>query len=327
MSLDGLVEHLDRVITPAHVDQFTTEGYAVVDGGFPESLADAYLAQITKAKQEGMMDPNKVQFLTGSGPIEVTKPHVYEADMHQRPVRSKLPAFDALFNGGVDAIAGVMNKKVPGLDLIHREPEGQRGNAFTIKAQVNEGGCFPWHYDNPAKPNRRRLTFALYLCKEWTGDVGGELVVMPFLKQQVAIPPRFNRLVLFRADMAIHRVLPCKLGFTRTCFTIWMDSESTNTDGEVNLRAKHLSLESKSMLMTTPLQRSLSRAVYDEEYTRSAVECFGGGSREAKISAMIHEAHLKPLKANAALWAFVEQLRAERPVGDCDDAEARRRAV
>ena len=39
----------------------------------------------------------------------------------------------------------------------------------TVKLQINDGrgGCFPWHYDNPSKPNKRRVTCLLYLNKDW----------------------------------------------------------------------------------------------------------------------------------------------------------------
>lgn len=322
-----MVDHLRSKLTPSVVSQFEREGYVVIDNGVPDTVARQYLDEIRKSKKNGLMQPNKVQFLTGQGPIEVTKPHVFEADMHQQHVRRALPAFEELFDAGVTRVVDAMNETWPALQLTRGETPQEQAKTFTIKAQVNEGGCFPWHYDNPAKPNKRRLTFALYLCDGWSPECGGELVVMPFLRPQVVIPPRFNRLVLFRADMVVHRVLPCRLGYTRYCFTIWLDSETTNLDEEVNLRAKHLTLDSLPLLQGTPLQRALSRAVYSEEYVRSAVECFGEGSREAKISNMIHEAHVKPLKASTAVAAFVEKLRSVRPDGDCDDARARRESV
>ena len=285
------------------------------------------------------MKPNKVQFLTSQGPVEVTKPNVYEADLHDDAVRGRLPRLAQLFESHEVELVRLMNDTWPELNLTcHKDDPAAHAKTFTLKLQANDGGCFPWHYDNPSKPNKRRMTFALYLCEDWSTDVGGEVVVMPFLQPQVVVAPRFNRLLLFRSDLTLHRVLPVRHGaaasegkstaassspFTRYCFTIWMDSETTNADDDVNLRAKHLDMPTDKWLTATPLQRAVARAVYDDEFLRSANECFGPGSREAKLSNAIHEAHVKPLRANQAVWAFVQRLRGERPAGDCDDATTR----
>ena len=108
-----------------------------------------------------------------------------------------------------------------------------------------EGGCFPWHYDNPCRPNKRRVTCLVYLNPDWTAGDGGEIVLAPFLDRavswhhivlpaaqlaqaaittghgwtqqdtvahttqlQVKITPIFDRAVFFLSDRVLHRVLP-----------------------------------------------------------------------------------------------------------------------
>lgn len=181
---------------------------------------------------------------------------------------------------------------------------------ITLKLQINNGGAFPLHHDNPGKPNKRKLTLALYLTKKWTeASHGGQLVLQPFLGQEVVIPPVFNTLALFRSDLISHRVMPAKLGSTRYCFTIWFDSLNVNADDEVNLRAKHLTREFIPTLKISPIHRSLMRAVYDEEFRSSLKDCFGEGTKELMISLKMHEAHTAPLMKNAAVADFVKILR------------------
>ena len=94
-------------------------------------------------------------------PFQTTKPGIFELDLHHGSVRETLPHFNALFHSS--ALADGLNGLFPGLQLV----PGTQGH--TVKLQINNGkrGCFPWHYDNPAKPNRRRLTCLLYLNRGW----------------------------------------------------------------------------------------------------------------------------------------------------------------
>lgn len=316
----AFVQNVRQLLTDDVRKQLQTEGYAVLDGGAPTDVAEAFLNEIAHAEQQGLLKPNKVQFLLKDGATEVTKPNVFEGDMHDAALREKLPTFADLF-AHVGAFIEMFNETCPWLQLNNPSDTPQR--EITIKAQVNRGGCFPWHYDNPSPPNKRMLTMALYLCPDWQPAAGGELVVMPFLKPQVVVPPRFNRLVLFSSDRMLHRVLPACPSSVRRCFTVWFDSDATNPDDDVNLRAKHLVEDSIPRLMTTPLQRSLSRAVYDEEYRRSLAECFGRATRDGKLSMMIHNAHVAPLLGRDDTKEFVALLRKRRPAGDCEDDRAR----
>ena len=185
-------------------------------------------------------------------------------------------------------------------------------STFTLKLQYNsgDGGCFPYHYDNPAPPNKRILTVLVYLNPDWEQGDGGEVMLLPFLGKPEIIPPKFNRTVIFRSDTVLHRVLPSHK--PRCCFTLWLDGANPNTDDKVYLREKHLTPSFIPTLLTSPLQRTLSRAVYEEEYEKSLRECFGASDRDVKYAVALHRAHLKQTLANPKLSAFVHQLKLQR---------------
>lgn len=156
---------------------------------------------------------------------------------------------------------------------------------------------------------------AVYLMPDWSESCGGELLLQPFLKQRVTVPPTKCTVALFRSDSMLHAVRPIQKGsHTRYCFTIWFDGTSTNLDEDVNLKEKHLQLSALPFLQRSPLQRVLSRCVYDEEYRESLNDCFGIGSRDARVSLALHEAHVKQLLSNPKLASFVAELREHKPI-------------
>lgn len=311
--------------------QFNDDGYCVIanaldsdsggDSRLGSAAAAAYLSDIkTCWSKLRAFVPNMVEFLTASGPLQLTKPNIYECDLHQRQVREQLPEFKKLFDEDLVPLIHFLNATFPHLALIDgssaggASPTDAVAKSLTVKLQINKGGCFPWHYDNPSPPNKRKLTLALYLTPDHDAEKdGGEIVLMPFLRDAVVVPPAFNTLVLFRSDLVNHRVMPMSPQKCRYCFTIWFDSAQVNPDDEVNLRAKHLTVDFIPSLMRSPIQRVLSRAVYDEEYRAALVDCFGEGSRECTLSLRMHEAHLKPLLSNPAVKAFVDELIARKP--------------
>ena len=199
-------------------------------------------------------------------------------------------------------------------------------------ARYNEGGggCFPLHYDNPGRPNRRKLTALVYLNPDWVDGDGGELVVQQFCGETVIIPPLHDRMAMFYSDRVLHRVLPARR--PRYCFTVWIDGVdgSVNTDDDVVLRAKHLRLSGEPLnstagvsaaepptredvaaaaerLRNSPLQRALSRSVYREAYERSLVECQGEG---APCMVEAHRDAVCAAEATPALNRLVGHLRA-----------------
>ncbi|EPY32816.1 EGL-Nine (EGLN) [Strigomonas culicis] len=179
---------------------------------------------------------------------------------------------------------------------------------------MNEGGAFPWHYDNPSRPNKRRLTMAVYLTDEWREEVGGEIVLWPFLGQPVKVQPSYNTVVLFKSDATLHKVLPVQSAVqcTRYCFTVWFDGFMTNTDEDQYLKVSHLQTSAIPLLRRSPLQRTLSRAVYEEEYRTALRDCFGDGSVAYKISLHEHNVRLAELLKNEKVRQFVDELKLYR---------------
>lgn len=52
----------------------------------------------------------------------------------------------------------------------HTSPKNHthvKGRALKVQRNGGGGACFPFHYDNPGRPNKRRLTCLLYLNPEW----------------------------------------------------------------------------------------------------------------------------------------------------------------
>lgn len=315
--------------------QFNSHGFCVLKSALSDEAAGRFQEEIAAGfASNKLFSQNKVEFLLASGPIQLVKENVFECDLHNSTTRELLAAssrkgnhgssssssvFASLFEGGHgEELACIFNERAPYLDLASA-PGAAMAKHMTVKLQVNTGGSFPWHVDNPAPPNKRRLTMAVYLTRNWSPSVGGELVVQPFLGAATVIPPAFNTIVLFRADVMNHRTLPVFSGSNvhRHCFTIWFDSPSANKDEEVNLRAKHLSPEFIPELRdkVSPLHRSLTRAVYDEEYREAIVHCFGAESKQAVIAIKMHEAHLANLLKSEAVAKFVALLRAEKKSG------------
>jgi Rps23 Pro-64 3,4-dihydroxylase Tpa1-like proline 4-hydroxylase len=60
-----------------------------------------------------------------------------------------------------------------------------QGRALKAQRNGGYGACFPWHYDNPGRPNQRAITCVLYLNPWWKEGDGGEMVFMPFLQEKV----------------------------------------------------------------------------------------------------------------------------------------------
>ena len=129
------------------------------------------------------------------------KPHIYEIDLHDRDKREASPTLRYIFHNIGPALVTAACKALPGFDLIPVV-------APAIKVQINAGGAFPAHYDNPGHPNKRKVTCIFYLNEGWVAGDGGEIEFIPFLGEQVDVPPLFDRIVVFRSDLLLHSVAP-----------------------------------------------------------------------------------------------------------------------
>eukprot|EP00039_Didymoeca_costata_P013849 m.217044 g.217044 ORF g.217044 m.217044 type:complete len:156 (-) comp15883_c0_seq13:4543-5010(-) len=140
------------------------------------------------------------------------------------------------------------------------------------------------------------------MYSSWKSGDGGELEVTPFCGKMARIEPLHSRMAIFHSDRMLHRVLPSIK--PRYCFTIWIDGANVNSDNDVFLKAKHLALlqrptnEMVEFFRNSPLQRLLARAVYQDEYAKSLLECQGQGapcmvdSHNANVSALQHDKSL-----------------------------------
>ncbi|GET91016.1 hypothetical protein, unknown function [Leishmania tarentolae] len=314
----SLADTIKRLLTPDRCEQLDLDGYLVLnEQPFPEVVAKELLYEIKHCFHDidGGRVQNQVEFLTADGPVKLTKPHIYECDLHNAVIRHQLPLFNSFFEGQLGELVEVLRDRVNCCEDL--QPCGTAdlvSRSVTLKLQVNEGGAFPWHYDNPGKPNKRRLTMAVYLTEEWTPEMGGELQLIPFLGPCITIPPKFCTTVLFKSDMMLHRVRPM-LGLMRKmryCFTIWFDGALTNSDDDVFLKAQHLDEGAIPFLRRSAVQRTLSRAVYEAEYEESLRECFGTDSAALEVSLREHHAHLRQLLNHGKLCAFLTVLKEYR---------------
>ena len=309
----ALTEHLASLLsTPECLSSLVNDGYTVVQNALNEKYAHTLLKDMKTFEANGDFLPNQVQFTIPGRPepIVATKPGVFEIDLHDESKRLKSAAFGALFEGNAFVHAlqpiekhlaardsttncGPADSTSTSAPPTHTEKRQQPvrlepgPNGKTIKLQVNTGGAFPLHYDNPGRPNRRRWTCLVYLNRDWAPGDGGELVLVPFgaAPSGVTIQPKFNTLVVFRSDLLLHRVLTSNR--PRYCFTVWLDAHSSdvNVDRDVFLKQRHLELpfqELVKLLHDSPLQRVISRAVYADVYEDSLRMCIRGSGSSKK---------------------------------------------
>ncbi|ETV92419.1 hypothetical protein H310_13301 [Aphanomyces invadans] len=295
-------------ITATHCADLMDQGFTIIDNFLGNEWSHALLTELQFLVKKELLEPNKTQFPSTTTPgavAQYAKPHIFEADLHNAAVRTQVPELNALFHQDDLLLALAQHTNLP------LQP-GTQGK--TLKVQFNEGhgGCFPCHYDNPGRPNKRRLTCLLYLNPSWTNGDGGEIQFYPFLTTPVVVAPRMDRLVVFSSDRVLHRVLPARA--PRYCLTVWIDGHDVNTDEHAALNVTASDLEHwdgfVAKLAASPVQRLLSRGVYAEEYLESLTQCMADdapdGFRDMLHS---HNAHLARVKANAPLQSLVDKLR------------------
>ena len=290
-------------IFAANVDKLQDLGYFSCNGFYTNDEAQSVRDDLIALDnlEESIFKEHLFQFAGKRYP----KPNIYEIDLHDAKLRSQFAILETIFNVVGPNLVKTAHAAFPALEL---DPT----SASAIKVQLNKGGSFPCHYDNPGPPNTRRLTCIVYLNPEWNDSLGGELELMPFLKKKVTIQPLMNTLVLFRSDLVLHGVSPWKIptqnqASSRLCFTVWIDSL---TQGAFKLTREHLQFTSWDnavlFFQTSTLQRCISRAVYAEEYEETLVRCVGGTSAEEPMLTQ-HHAHVKILQGQ--LKPLIEEMK------------------
>lgn len=66
------------------------------------------------------------------------------------------------------------------------------------------------HIDQPRGKNRRKVSVVLYLNREWTEELGGELRIFAETGQSMDVQPLAGRLVCFLTEAREHCVLPAR---------------------------------------------------------------------------------------------------------------------
>lgn len=99
------------------------------------------------------------------------------------------------------------------LGILHRE--------FHY-AVYPKGTFYKRHLDTFQNDDRRKLSMVCYLNDEnWSLTNGGELVIYPQHKAEIAINPAAGRLVIFESQILEHEVKPVKSG-NRFSITGWL---------------------------------------------------------------------------------------------------------
>ena len=277
-------------------------GYAILDGLLPPCFALALHDEMATLQQQQLLRPHRFGFKSSpSAPVRIVrKPHIYEAELSEPHVREHAAGIGTVS----ELVASAAGAAFPELQLS----PGPNGEGTAVKLQCNEGhgGCFPLHFDNAGPPSCRKLTCLVYLNPSWAEGDGGELELVPWLAPPVQIPPLGGRLVLFRSDLVLHRVLPSRA--RRFCFTIWVDGARTNEDKLV-LPESRSAREVCAELGRSGAQRLLSRAVYAAEYEASLAACMGSSEQLCAEMVAQHRAHVAACDAGGPLAKLVHAAR------------------
>ncbi|CAB1120253.1 unnamed protein product [Ectocarpus sp. CCAP 1310/34] len=307
-----LTRFRDQLI-PTRLRDLQRDGRVVIDNFLGRGWALALLQEMRWLHGQGLMRPNETQFSHPNGQrLQFSKPNIFEVDLHDESIRNRLPEMNALFHQEalVEALAAAFPE---GLRLAR----GTQGRTLKLQRNAGSGGCFPLHYDNPGPPNKRALTCLLYLNPSWKEGDGGEVCLTPFLQKEEAIAPLLDRLVIFRSDRVLHRVLPCNA--ERFMLTVWIDSPDVNPPEESTLRISRSQLDDWlgfcEFLRNSPVQRVLSRGVYEEQYEESLRDCMAGAEGYEEMLGA-HRSLVSGLKKNRALHGIIERLRQTAALAD-----------
>ena len=320
------------------------QGWAVLDHALGEHATGLLRDEVKNLAdmKEGFVQ-HTFHFGASTKRVVARKPGIFEADLDDTRLATHLSSgclqsFCQLFKSG--AFARSFAREMPHLGLV----ESANGTAIKIQYNDGKGGCFPFHFDNPGSPNRRALTAIIYLNTDWQPAHGGQLELQPFLGRRIVIPPVFGRMCVFYSDRVLHCVRPARA--PRFCFTVWIDSDMINRPEDTILKGKHIAIMDTSgssesdedeiyspkytpmraanFFRNSPLQRVVSRAIYDDEYKTSlrdmvAACCRDAGNEDSSSElkdqrigkAMLaeHTAHITHLLRNEAMAKFVKAMK------------------
>ena len=295
-----------RVLGGTAADAINECGWCVVDDFMDERSARELYERVKAfgASSQSHFQQHVFQF----GQQRFSKPGIYEMDLHDASARKHAPVLRDVFRILGPELAKAAAEALPALGLASDDQPA-------IKLQMNRGGAFPMHYDNPGPPNLRGITCVVYLNPEWEESEGGQIELLPFLGRRVVVAPTMNRAVFFRSDRILHSVAPWQGAADRPrfCFSVWINAREMP---ESKLTRDHLRFTSydqaASFFASSPLQRVISRAIYAEEYEASLRRCMQSTPGEDVMLAQHHATiaalarQLKPLIDNLKVRKSIE---------------------
>ena len=289
---------------------------ALVDDAFARRARGAG-ASVSGAKGWAVLDdalnPKAAARIRDAAANAVFKPHkfVYDAQTYAKPGVAEVDLAEGTCAASLaNDLRGVAEALAPALSAAC----GVLDADAAIKIQRNASGAFACHYDNAGPPSKRSVTAVLYLGREDGAAVseqdGGALCLAPFLRRRARLRPLFNRLVLFKSDRVLHSVERWRGASPRLCVSFWFEGP-VNAPEDLVLTRDRLRFggwdEAADFFSSSPLQRCLSRAVYDDDY-RSSIRDMRSDGEDAMLAghARVVDATVKSLKP------LVDELRRRR---------------
>ena len=186
-------------------------------------------------RDDARLKPNRTHFTDArkNKRYLFSKPGVFEYDMHMKRStnrerkegsdgRGTTKTLERFFEATGKHLADAFNDAAKEVrDGVKVKP----GDANrTVKLQINTGGAFPYHFDNPAAQQNRTGRVFYISTKITKTSAVARLFFAPFMGPFVTIRPIFNRLVVFYSETMLHRVNKAVNfpGKGRVCLTIWL---------------------------------------------------------------------------------------------------------
>ena len=306
----------------ALADASDDETDALVDDAFARRARGAG-ASVSGAKGWAVLDdallPNVAARIRDGAAKAVFKPHkfVYDAQTYAKPGVAEV---DLAEGTCADALASDLRGVAEALAPALAASCGVFDGDAAIKIQKNTSGAFACHYDNAGPPSKRSVTAVLYLGRAdgaaVAEDDGGALCLAPFLRRRARLRPLMNRLVLFKSDRVLHSVERWRGASPRLCVSFWFEGR-VNAPEDLVLTRDGLRFSdwdaAAEFFMNSPVQRTLSRAVYDSDY-RSSIHDMRSDGEDAMLAghARVVDATVKSLEP------LVAELRRRRALVGVD---------
>ncbi|RLN90895.1 hypothetical protein BBJ28_00000335 [Nothophytophthora sp. Chile5] len=277
----------DRAVTPGLVEEFLRDGYYVVRDAFPAEYLRRLRDEMKLLRTSGQLYPNSTHILLNKAAagssnrsnsqhtLLLEKHDILETELALDAVRDQasVPFLRDFFDQQV--VFGPLRRALP-------QWLGLAGHMVKLQHNAGRGACFPMHFDTYGDDGKC-VTAVLYLNEEWRQGDGGEIVLYPFPKPRVVVPPRFGELVLFSSQQMLHRVLPAIK--PRYALTTWM-YHSPPPDAKVKSAAFYQDLGGAAgkgaertaftrmlaKILRSPFRRHLVKLVYEQEWAQSLRE-------------------------------------------------------